>query len=88
MNLLHIDSSVLEAHSVSRQLTAEVVEGWRRAHPDATVEYLDLAIDAPSHLDAHSLGAKTGPQAEPEVASRKKAVNCWYTCRSKSVFRQ
>jgi len=65
MNLLHIDSSVLEAHSVSRQLTAEVVEGWRRAHPDATVEYLDLAIDAPSHLDAHSLGAKTGPQAEP-----------------------
>jgi FMN-dependent NADH-azoreductase len=65
MKLLHIDSSVLDAQSVSRQLTAEVVAEWRRVHPDTTVDYLDLAVDAPSHFDIHSLGAKTGAQAQP-----------------------
>jgi FMN-dependent NADH-azoreductase len=65
MKLLHIDSSVLQAQSVSRQLTAEVVAEWRRVHPDTTVDYLDLAVDAPSHFDIHSLGLRTGPQAEP-----------------------
>jgi FMN-dependent NADH-azoreductase len=65
VKLLHIDSSVLDAQSVSRQLTAEVVAEWRRVHPDTTVDYLDLAVDAPSHFDIHSLGAKTGAQAQP-----------------------
>jgi FMN-dependent NADH-azoreductase len=76
MKLLHIDSSVLDAQSVSRQLTAEVVAEWRRVHPDIEVEYLDLAVDAPSHFDAHSLGAKTGAQAEPtERQAHENAVS-------------
>lgn len=69
--LLHVDSSVLGAHSVSRQLTAEVVAQWRGAHPATTVDYLDLAIDAPSHFDADSLGIK-GAQAEPTEAQRRE----------------
>ena len=69
--LLHVDSSVLGAHSVSRQLTAEVVAEWRRAHPETTVDYLDLAIDAPSHFDANSIGIKA-PQAEPTEAQRRE----------------
>jgi FMN-dependent NADH-azoreductase len=73
MKLLHIDSSVLDAQSVSRQLTAEVVAEWRSAHPDTEVEYLDLAVDAPSHFDIHSLGAKTGPQAD--ATERQKHEN-------------
>jgi FMN-dependent NADH-azoreductase len=76
MKLLHIDSSVLDAQSVSRQLTAEVVAEWRRVHPDTTVEYLDLAVDAPSHFDVHSLGAKTGAQAAPtERQAHENAVS-------------
>ncbi|MDP9898802.1 FMN-dependent NADH-azoreductase [Variovorax ginsengisoli] len=70
MKLLHIDSSVLGAHSVSRQLTAEVVAQWRNAHPDTTVEYLDLAANAPAHFGADALGIKVGIQAEPTPAQR------------------
>jgi FMN-dependent NADH-azoreductase len=73
--LLHVDSSFLGAHSVSRQLTAEVVAEWRRVHPGTTVEHLDLAVDAPSHFDANSIGSR-GAQAEPtEVQRRENAVS-------------
>lgn len=50
MKLLHIDSSVLGANSVSRALTARTVAEWQATHPGTTVEYLDLAVDAPSLL--------------------------------------
>ncbi|MEK9802097.1 MAG: NAD(P)H-dependent oxidoreductase, partial [Curvibacter sp.] len=56
MKLLHIDSSVLGANSVSRALTARTVAEWQATHPGTTVDYLDLAVDAPSHLDGNSLG--------------------------------
>ena len=61
MKLLHIDSSILAAHSVSRQLTAQIVAKWQASHPGTTVEYLDLAIAAPSQLKAWSdRGAQVG----------------------------
>ena len=63
MKLLHIDSSVLGNNSVSRQLTAEIVAKWRTSHPGTAVDYLDLAIDAPSHLSADSLGFRMAPGA-------------------------
>jgi FMN-dependent NADH-azoreductase len=63
MKLLHIDSSVLGLPSVSRQLTREIVAEWVRAHPGTVVEHLDLALDAPSHLDRDSLGFRLGPDA-------------------------
>lgn len=72
MKLLHVDSSVLGAHSVSRQLTAETIAEWRRVHPEATVDYLDLAVDAPNHFDSDALGIKTGAQAEPTAAQRRE----------------
>jgi FMN-dependent NADH-azoreductase len=56
MKLLHIDSSVLADNSVSRKLTAQIVAEWKSNHPRTTVEYLDLASHAPSHLSADSLG--------------------------------
>lgn len=70
MKLLHVDSSILAASSVTRQLTAEVVEQWRKIHPDTVVEYLDLAVNAPNHFSADTLGVKTGIQAEPTQAQR------------------
>ncbi|WP_369981160.1 FMN-dependent NADH-azoreductase [Xanthomonas bundabergensis] len=42
MKLLHIDSSALGAHSVSRGLTAAIVAEFVRAHPGVDVAYRDL----------------------------------------------
>ena len=64
MKLLHIDSSPLAGNSVSRQLSARTVAEWRASHPGTTVEYLDLAVDAPSHLNMDSLGFRLGLKAE------------------------
>ena len=49
MNLLHIDSSALGAHSVSRELSAAIAHAWRRAHPGASVTYRDLAANPLPH---------------------------------------
>ncbi|HWI80400.1 FMN-dependent NADH-azoreductase [Ramlibacter sp.] len=63
MKLLHVDSSVLGDNSVSRQLTERLVAQWQATHPGTTVEYLDLALEAPTHLSADSLGFRLGPDA-------------------------
>ena len=70
MKLLHIDSSILSDNSVSRVLTAEIVAEWRANHPGTTVDYLDLATDAPNHFGADALGIKTGVQDAPTAAQR------------------
>lgn len=49
MKLLHIDSSALGNHSVSRALTAEIVAQFRRTRPDAVVRYRDLAAQPLPH---------------------------------------
>jgi FMN-dependent NADH-azoreductase len=72
MKLLHVDSSVLGTNSVSRQLTAEIVADWRKAHPHTTVDYLDLAVDTPNHFTADALGIKVGVQAQPTEAQRRE----------------
>lgn len=77
MKLLHIDSSPLGAQSVSRELTRRTVAQWLATHPGTTVEYLDLAADAPSHLDIHSLGFRLGPDADglTEAQKRENAIS-------------
>jgi FMN-dependent NADH-azoreductase len=69
MKLLHVDSSILQGNSVSRQLSAEIVAEWRQRQPDVTVEYLDLALHAPNHFSADALGSR-GAQAKPTAAQR------------------
>ena len=49
MNLLHIDSSALGAHSVSRELSGAIVKAWKRAHPGAKVTYRDVAAQPLPH---------------------------------------
>jgi FMN-dependent NADH-azoreductase len=49
MNLLHVDSSALGAHSVSRELTAALVEAWKRRNPGAPVVYRDVAANPLPH---------------------------------------
>lgn len=50
MKLLHIDSSPLADASVSRRLTASVVEEFRRSERDVEVVHRDLAAAPPDHL--------------------------------------
>jgi len=74
--LLHIDSSILGGNSVSRQLTAQIVASWRASHPDTEVDYLDLAVDTPSHLSADSLGFRLPAGAAlSDVQQRENAVS-------------
>lgn len=58
MNLLHIDSSILSNTSVSRQLTRDIVAQWRTSHPGTVVDYLDLAVDTPTHFSADAMGLR------------------------------
>ena len=76
MKLLHIDSSILGDHSVSRQLTQDTVAQWARKHPGTTVDYLDLAVNTPSHLSADSLGFRAPAGAEQtDVQQRENVIS-------------
>lgn len=77
MKLLHIDSSPLGANSVSRALTRRIVAQWQSAHPGTEVDTLDLAVDAPTHLDGDSLGFRLGLDAATltEAQKRENAVS-------------
>ena len=77
MKLLHIDSSITGAQSVSRQLTRDIVRTWTASHPNTAVEYLDLAENTPSHLSAESLGFRLPPSTEnlSEGQRRENAVS-------------
>ncbi len=55
--ILHIDTSPLAGRSVSRKLTARVVDGLKAAHADSKVIERDLAINPLPHLDGLTIGA-------------------------------
>jgi FMN-dependent NADH-azoreductase len=55
MNLLHIDASILGTHSVSRKVTAAIVERLRQDDPGLEVTYRDLAAQPLGHLVPESL---------------------------------
>jgi FMN-dependent NADH-azoreductase len=66
MKLLHIDSSVLGPHSVSRQVSAAIVDRLRQATPGLDIVYRDLTSTPLAHLSGHHLAAAQG--AVPEAA--------------------
>jgi FMN-dependent NADH-azoreductase len=66
MKLLHIDSSPLGSHSVSRQVSAAVVHRLTAATPGLAVTYLDLAAAPLAHLSGAHLAAAQG--AAPDAA--------------------
>jgi FMN-dependent NADH-azoreductase len=67
MKLLHIDSSVLGSHSVSRQVTAAIVDRLQKATPDLNVTYRDLTTTPLAHLSGSHLAAAQG--AVPEAVA-------------------
>jgi len=66
MKLLHIDSSVLGPHSVSRKVSAAIVDRLRQATPGLEIVYRDLTTIPLSHLSGSHLAAAQG--AAPEAA--------------------
>ena len=66
MKLLHIDSSVLGPHSVSRQVSAAIVERLRKTTPRLEIVYRDLSSRPLAHLSGSHLAAAQG--AAPEAA--------------------
>ena len=76
MQLLHIDSSITGDASVSRQLTAQVVEAWKASHPGTQVTYLDLAVNAPNHFTMDAMAPRTGQtDGLTEAQKRENAVS-------------
>lgn len=71
MRLLHIDSAITGAASVSRQLTASTVEQWRAVHPQLQVEYLDLVAQPVAHYNGEALALRQG-QTENLSAAQKQ----------------
>jgi FMN-dependent NADH-azoreductase len=67
MKLLHIDSSVLGPHSVSRRLSAAIVDRLRQATPGLEVVYRDLTSTPLTHLTGPYLAAAPGVALEPAL---------------------
>jgi FMN-dependent NADH-azoreductase len=75
MKLLHVDSGILGAASVSRRLSAAAVAQWRDQHPETIVVYRDLVSDPVDHLTGELLAARnTNPSQHPPAVRQALAV--------------
>lgn len=80
MNILHIDSSILGEGSVSRQLTASVVEQLTSRLTQSTVTHRDLAAQPLAHLSGVEFLERLGtavqatPAQQAEIADGKRAL--------------
>jgi FMN-dependent NADH-azoreductase len=77
--LLHIDSSVLGPHSVSRQLSAAIVERLRQSTPGLEITYRDLTAAPLPHLSGAHLAVAQGannpdPSLQQEMAASQAAL--------------
>ncbi|MBU1378159.1 MAG: NAD(P)H-dependent oxidoreductase [Alphaproteobacteria bacterium] len=73
MNLLHIDSSILGDHSVSRQISAAAVAALRAATPGLKVTYRDLDATPAPHQSGALMAARATP-AETRTAAQARDV--------------
>jgi FMN-dependent NADH-azoreductase len=67
MKLLHVDSSVLGPNSVSRQVSAAIVDRLYKAKPALEIVYRDLTAAPLAHLSGSHLAAAQG--AVPEAVA-------------------
>lgn len=75
MKLLHIDSSITGAQSISRQLSAASVERLRAIHPGLSVIYRDLASDPVPQQSVALLAAKATGQVLPDLSEADVVVD-------------
>jgi FMN-dependent NADH-azoreductase len=69
--LLHLDSSPLGDHSISRHLTAEYTRNWKLANPDGVVITRDTTTSNIPHVDAAWITAVYTPEASLSDAQRE-----------------
>jgi FMN-dependent NADH-azoreductase len=74
MKLLHIDSSVLGPHSVSRKVSAAIVDRLLQATPGLQIVYRDLTATPLSHLSGSHLAAAQGAPASDATLQRELAA--------------
>ncbi|WP_454619479.1 FMN-dependent NADH-azoreductase [Bradyrhizobium cenepequi] len=78
MKLLHLDSSVLGPHSVSRQVSAAIADRLRKTQPGIEVTYRDLTTTPLAHLSGSHLAAGQGapPEAslQPDIAAGQQML--------------
>src|ERR1700678_1223655 len=67
MKLLHVDSSVLGPHSVSRQVSAAIVDRLRKAELGLEIVYRDLTSPPLAHLSGPHLAAAQGAVSEADL---------------------
>lgn len=75
MKLLHIDASILGDNSVSRKVSAAIVDRLRKATPDLDVTYHDLAAAPLAHLSGDHLAAAHGAVPEAPALQRDIAAS-------------
>jgi FMN-dependent NADH-azoreductase len=78
MNILHLDSSITGAASVSRMLTSEVVAGQVAQNRKAKVTYHDLAKAPAMHLSPEHLAAFQGGPVENAALGEDIALGAKY----------
>jgi FMN-dependent NADH-azoreductase len=80
MKLLHIDSSITGANSVSRKLSAAIVARQKALRPGLEEKYLDLIATPPAHLSPVHLGAwfghaPTDPAVIADIAATSSYID-------------
>jgi FMN-dependent NADH-azoreductase len=75
MKLLHIDSSVLGPHSVSRKVSAAIVDRLRQADPKLEIAYRDLTTTPLAHLSGPHLAAAQGAATSDATIQQDLAVS-------------
>jgi FMN-dependent NADH-azoreductase len=78
MKLLHLDTSILGPNSVSRKLTAEIVEREKALHPGLEIIYRDLESEKTLHLSGAHLAALHGTPVENAALGVDLAVGNAY----------
>ena len=72
--LLHIDSSVLGPHSVSRQLSAAIVDRLLHTTPGLEISYRDLTAAPLAHLSGTHLAAAQGAVTDDPLLQQELAA--------------
>lgn len=75
MNVLHIDSSLFQDNSVSRQLSARIVDAFELNRADINVTYRDVGSNPPPHLTADIFTTKSDDQLTPEVVHSRRILD-------------
>lgn len=75
MKLLHLDSSILGANSVSRALSAAVVDRLRSDIPDIEVTYRDLVAEPIAHLTGRYLAGQSADVQHDQALQEDLALD-------------